>query len=198
MTLPEVAVGFRRFSAPRSANPEVMSMVAQLEAYVRKAYRSAIGRSRRELVTPALILDLDAARRNIQFMARRLSGMKAKLRPHVKVQKSAELARLQIEAGANGVCTATVWEAIVMSQSGIEDVLIANQVGGKEKIKALAAAAKNGRMSEAADGVQNASDLSDAPRRTGSWMEVMIRADGGMGRREGGSEEGAPTLALPT
>jgi len=118
-----------------------MSMVAQLEAYVRNVYWSAIGRPRRELVTPALILDLDVARRNIQFMARRLSGMKAKLRPHVKVQKSAELARLQIEAGAIGVCTATVWEAIVMSQSGIEDVLIANQVGGKQKIKALAAAA---------------------------------------------------------
>jgi len=167
-------------------------MVAQLEAYVRNAYRSAIGRSRRELVTPALILDLDAARRNIQFMARRLSGMKAKLRPHVKVQKSAELARLQIEAGAIGVCTATVWEAIVMSQSGIEDVLIANQVGGKEKIKALATAAKNGRMSVAIDDVQNARDLSDAARAAGSRLEVLIEVDVGMGR--GGvrsAEEGA-------
>ena len=140
-------------------------MVAQLEAYVRNVYWSAIGRPRRELVTPALILDLDVARRNIQFMARRLSGMKAKLRPHVKVQKSAELARLQIDAGAIGVCTATVREAIVMSQSGIEDVLIANQVGGKEKIKALAAAAKNGRMSVAVDDVQNARDLSRSEER---------------------------------
>src|SRR5947209_9508099 len=169
-----------------------MSKVAQLEAYVRNVYRSAIGRPRRELVTPALILDLDAARRNIQFMARRLSGMKAKLRPHVKVQKSAELARLQIEAGAIGVCTATVWEAIVMSQSGIEDVLIANQVGGKEKIKALAAAAKDGRMSVAVDDVQNARDLSDAARAAGSSLEVLIEVDVGMGR--GGvrsSEEGA-------
>ena len=167
-------------------------MVAQLEAYVRNVYRSAIGRPRRELVTPALILDLDVARRNIQFMARRLSGMKAKLRPHVKVQKSAELARLQIEAGAIGVCTATVWEAIVMIQSGIEDVLIANQVGGKEKIKALAAAAKNGRMSVAVDDVQNARDLSDAARAAGSSLEVLIEVDVGMGR--GGvrsSEEGA-------
>jgi D-serine deaminase-like pyridoxal phosphate-dependent protein len=157
-------------------------MMAQLKEYVRDAYRSAIGRPRRELVTPALILDLDAARRNIQFMASRLSGMKAKLRPHVKVQKSAELAHLQIAAGAIGVCTATVWEAIVMSQSGIEDVLIANQVGGKEKITALAAAAKNGRLSVAVDDVQNAQDLSDAARAAGSRLEVLIEVDVGMGR----------------
>src|SRR5438552_17306997 len=110
-----------------------MSMVAQLEAYVRNVYWSAIGRPRRELVTPALILDLDVARRNIQFMARRLSGMKAKLRPHVKVQKSAELARLQIEAGAMGGCTATGWEAIVMIQSGIEDVLKIGRASWRER-----------------------------------------------------------------
>jgi D-serine deaminase-like pyridoxal phosphate-dependent protein len=157
-------------------------MITQLKEYVRNAYRSAIGRPRRELVTPALVLDLDAARRNIQFMAQCLRGMKAKLRPHVKVQKSPELARLQIEAGAIGVCTATVWEAMVMSQSGIEDVLIANQVGGKEKIRALARAAKNGRLSVAVDDGQNAQDLSDAARAAGSRLEVLIEVDVGMGR----------------
>jgi D-serine deaminase-like pyridoxal phosphate-dependent protein len=92
------------------------------------------------------------------------------------------LARLQIEAGAIGVCTATVWEAMVMSQSGIEDVLIANQVGGKEKIRALARAAKNGRLSVAVDDGQNAQDLSDAARAAGSRLEVLIEVDVGMGR----------------
>ncbi|PYU97232.1 MAG: hypothetical protein DMG10_31360, partial [Acidobacteria bacterium] len=76
-------MGFRLFQRLAPPPQRVMSMVAQLEAYVRNVYWSAIGRPRRELVTPALILDLDVARRNIQFMARRLSGMKAKLRPHV-------------------------------------------------------------------------------------------------------------------
>jgi len=93
------------------------------------------------------------------------------------------------------VCTATVWEAIVMSQSGIEDVLIANQVGGKEKIKALAAAAKNGRMSVAVDDVQNARDLSDAARAAGSRLEVLIEVDVGMGRGGVRSPEEAMTLA---
>jgi hypothetical protein len=50
-------------------------------------------------------------------------------------------------AGAIGVCTATVWEAIAMRQAGIIDVLIANQVVGGEKIKALAQAARQGGLS---------------------------------------------------
>jgi D-serine deaminase-like pyridoxal phosphate-dependent protein len=76
-------------------------------------------------------MDLDVLRGNIRHMIWRLSSMSAKLRPHVKCHKSPELARLQIEAGAIGACTATVWEAIVMSRSSIRDVLIANQVVGR-------------------------------------------------------------------
>src|ERR1041384_5234484 len=126
-------------------------MITRLQEEVRKAYISSIGRPRQELVTPALVLDLDVARQNIHAMAKCREGHKAKLRPHTKVQKSPELACLQVEARAIGVCTATVWEAVVMSQSGIEDVLIANQVVGREKIKALALAAKSGRLTVAVD-----------------------------------------------
>jgi D-serine deaminase-like pyridoxal phosphate-dependent protein len=148
----------------------------------RKLYGAAIGRSRHDLVTPALIMDLDVVRRNIQHMTERLSTMKAKLRPHVKCQKSPELARLQIEAGAIGVCTATVWEAMVMSRSGIQDVLIANQVGGREKIAALATAAKNGRLTVAVDNPRNTAELSNASQAVGSKLEVLIEVDVGMGR----------------
>jgi len=163
--------------------------------HVRKAYSSAIGRSRRDLITPALILDLDVARRNIQFMTQRLSAMTARLRPHVKCQKSAELARLQIEAGAIGVCTATVWEAIVMRQSGIQDVLIANQVGGREKIEALARAARHGGLTVAIDSAANARDLSSAAQAVGSRLDVLIEVDVGMGRGGVRSPEDAVALA---
>lgn len=166
-----------------------------LHDYVREAYRSAIGRERRDIVTPGLILDLDAAQRNIGFMAERLLSLKAKLRPHIKVQKSPELARLQVEAGAIGVCTATVWEAIVMSRAGIEDVLIANQVGGREKIKALAEAAGNRRLSVAVDDARNAQDLSAAVAAVGSELDVLIDVDVGMGRGGVRSPEEAVTLA---
>lgn len=162
---------------------------------VRNIYGAAIGRSRRDLITPALIMDLDLVRRNIQDMMQRLSTMKAKLRPHVKCQKSPELARLQVEAGAIGVCTATVWEAIVMSRSGVEDVLIANQVGGREKVAALANAAKHGRLTVAIDDPRNAGDLSQAVQAAGSKLEVLIEVDVGMGRGGVRSAGEAVTLA---
>ena len=162
---------------------------------LRQAYRSAIGRARRELITPALILDLDVARRNIQFMAERLRGMTARIRPHTKVQKNAELARLPVEAGAIGICTATVWEAIEMRQSGIADVLIANQVGGKEKIIALAEAARQGGLSVAVDDARNAQDLSAAAAAAGSKLDVLIEVDVGMRRGGIRSPEEAVKLA---
>jgi D-serine deaminase-like pyridoxal phosphate-dependent protein len=128
-------------------------------------------------------------------MAERLRGMKAKLRPHVKVQKSAELARLQVAAGALGVCTATVWEAIVMRQAGITDILVANQVVGREKIKALAEAARQGGLSVAVDDIRNARDLSDAAVTAGSKLDVLVEVDVGMARGGVRSPEQALELA---
>jgi 3-hydroxy-D-aspartate aldolase len=89
---------------------------------------------------------------------------------------------MQIDAGAIGVCTATVWEAIVMSRTGIEDVYIANEVGGTEKIKALAREAKRGRLSLAVDNKLNADDLSTAARAEGSELGVLIEIDVGGAR----------------
>ena len=162
--------------------------------YVRNAYKSAIGSSRRDLITPALILDLEVARRNINFITQRMSKLHAKLRPHIKVQKCVELARLQIEAGAIGVCTATVWEAIIMSRAGVKDVLIANQVVGKQKIDSLAEAAKEGYLTVTVDDPQNAEDLSDSVCRAGSKLDVLIEVDVGMGR--GGVRSSQEAVAL--
>jgi len=170
-------------------------MIQQLRDHIRKTYKSAIGRPRHQVATPALILDLDMARGNIQTMQRRMAGQRAKLRPHTKVQKSVELAQLQVEAGAIGVCTATVWEAITMSQAGIDDVLIANQVGGAEKIRALASAAKRGRFTVAVDDIRNATLLSEASRAAECRLEVLIEVDVGMGRGGVRSVNDAVTLA---
>jgi D-serine deaminase-like pyridoxal phosphate-dependent protein len=89
---------------------------------------------------------------------------------------------MQIEAGAIGVCTATVWEAIVMSSGGVKDVLIANEVVGRDKIEALAQAAKSGHFIVAVDDPHNADDLSNAMTKAGTTLDVIIEIDVGMGR----------------
>jgi D-serine deaminase-like pyridoxal phosphate-dependent protein len=44
-----------------------------------------------------------------------MTGQVARLRPHTKVQKSPDLALLQLAAGAIGVTVASVWEAVARS-----------------------------------------------------------------------------------
>ncbi len=159
-------------------------------------YRAAIGRSRNELITPALILDLDVARRNIATMAEYMRTVHAKLRPHIKVHKSPELARMQMEAGESiGLTTATVWEAVVMVRGGIGDILIANEVVGGEKIKALAELARDGRISVAIDDARNAEELSAAALKAGSMLGVLIDLDVGMERCGVRNKEEALRLA---
>lgn len=159
-------------------------------------YRSAIGRSRHDLITPALILDLDVARRNIAKMAEYMRSVPARLRPHIKVHKSPELARMQMAAGeAIGVTTATVWEAVVMVRGGIDDILIANEVVGAEKIRVLADLARSAHMIVAIDDAQNAEDLSAAALKAGSVLGVLNDLDVGMERCGVRTKEEALRLA---
>ena len=97
-----------------------------------------IGRARDEPATPALILDLRAVERNIAEMARRMDRLPAALRPHAKIHKSPILGQMQLDAGAIGLTTATVWEASAMIDAGLSDVLIANQAIGPIKAAELA------------------------------------------------------------
>ena len=80
------------------------------------------------LRTPALILDEEAFGRNMETMRSLLSGSGVSLRPHYKSHKCAEIARMQISAGAIGITCAKLSEAEDLVDAGIEDVLIANQV----------------------------------------------------------------------
>ena len=162
---------------------------------VSHAYGSAIGRYRHELITPALILDLPAARRNIEKMANRLKTMPAKLRPHIKVHKSPELARMQMDAGAIGISTATVWEAIVMVRSGLDSIFIVNTIAGREKLAALAAIARDANVMVAVDDANNAADVAAAARAANSKVGVLIEVDTGMDRAGVDTPEQAVELA---
>ena len=64
-----------------------------------------------DLATPALVIDLEAFEANLATMADRARRGGRNLRPHVKAHKSPEIGRRQIEAGAVGLCCATVKEA---------------------------------------------------------------------------------------
>ena len=153
-----------------------------MTATLQDRYQDQIGRARHEVTTPALLLDLDKAKRNIATMAAKFRELPAELRPHIKVHKSPQLARMQVDAGAVGVACATVWEAIVMAQAGIADVLIANQLVQPDKVRAAAELARSHRLTVAVDDGRNAEQLSRAAVEAGAELELLIELDVGMGR----------------
>ena len=89
---------------------------------------------RNEIPTPALLLDLDAFETNIARMAQAAKAAGKQLRPHAKAHKCVEIARRQLEAGACGVCVATVSEAEMMSRAGITGLLLTSPVADPLKI----------------------------------------------------------------
>jgi 3-hydroxy-D-aspartate aldolase len=161
----------------------------------RRLYDNQVGRARDEVTTPALLLDLDVAKRNIAIMAERFRELPTELRPHVKVHKSPELALLQCDAGAIGVACATVWEAQVMAEAGVEDVLVANQVVHPDKVAALANLAAGHRITVAVDDTRNIDGLERAAAAAGSRLELLIELDVGMGRCGVRTKEEALPLA---
>lgn len=159
-----------------------MSVSKQVGREWPDSYRDQVGRHRSEIVTPALLLDLDVVRRNSAVMAARFRDLPARLRPHIKVHKSLELARMEVDAGAVGVACATVWEAETMARGGIDDVLIANQVVQPDKVRALAELARDHRITVAVDDSRNVTALDAAAAAASSTLEVLIEVDVGMGR----------------
>src|SRR4030095_5823691 len=90
-----------------------------------------------ELDTPALLLDLDMVEANIRKMAANCREWGVALRPHAKTHQTPEVARLQLEAGAIGICCAKLGEAEVMVDGGIDRILITTEVVGAAKLRQL-------------------------------------------------------------
>jgi D-serine deaminase-like pyridoxal phosphate-dependent protein len=163
--------------------PDITPLLDETRERVLRQYGYAIGQHRDELVTPALVLDIDAAQRNIDYMARTLRQMGATtIRPHYKTHKSPDLARRQAAAGAGGLSMATVWEAAVLASTGLDDLFVINTVSHPVKIALLAELARDHRILVAVDEAANAGALSAAATAAGSTLGIMIEVDTGMDR----------------
>ena len=164
--------------------PDPAPILQEAHDRVRHQYGGAIGQRRDELITPALVLDIDAAQRNIDRMASELQQLgKATIRPHYKTHKSPDLARRQLQTGAGGLSMATVWEAAVLAASGMDDLFVVNTVAHPAKLRVLAELARDHRILVAVDEAPNAAAHSAAAVRAGSTLGVMVEDDTGMDRR---------------
>ena len=136
-----------------------------------------------ELDTPALYIDLDVLEHNIARMQQQCRAWGVELRPHVKTHKIAEIAQLQLAAGAIGITVAKVGEAEVLPG---DDVLVAYPLL-QAKLPRLRELAKTRRVKVAVDSAQVARDLQG--------IGTLVEIDVGVGRTGAQSPEQAVEIA---
>lgn len=153
-----------------------------------------IGRqgSRKALNTPVLVIELDALARNIRRMAEFAASHGLKLRPHAKTHKSPDIARLQIEAGAIGLCCAKLGEAEALADGGVATGLhITSPVVSPPAIERLIALnARTQDLMVVVDSPLNCAALGEAAK-PGNPLKVVIDIDPGMHRTGVASLAGA-------
>ncbi|MEP0322673.1 DSD1 family PLP-dependent enzyme [Bauldia litoralis] len=148
--------------------------------------RHLIGRApdlvARELATPALVIDLDAFQANLAKMADLVGSAGGKVRPHAKAHKSSLIGRRQIEAGAVGLCCATVREAEVLAEAGLPGLLVTTPVVTPSMVARLVAAAEKADdfmvVVDSLTGVETLAEHARVSRPVG----VLVDIDMGLGR----------------
>jgi D-serine deaminase-like pyridoxal phosphate-dependent protein len=141
-----------------------------------------IGCSKRDIDTPALVLDLDVMQRNVDRMAGTFRAAGVGWRPHTKAIKTPAIAHKLLQAGALGVTCAKVGEAEVMAAAGIRDILIANQVVGDSKIARVVNLLPHADVVVGVDSRVNVEALNRAACEVGRRLRVVIEVDIGMHR----------------
>ena len=157
-------------------------------------FEGMIGKHKTEIDTPALLLDMDAVERNIGTMAGFFKDKPCKLRPHIKTHKLPLIALKQIEAGAIGITCAKLGEAKIFLESGVKDVLIANEIVGPAKIQRLVNLSGYGNLICCVDHYENARDISDAAGKIGRKVHLLVEVNVGINRC--GVMPGKPALEL--
>lgn len=148
-----------------------------------------------ELETPVPVVDMDRMEANISRLQKYLDQHKIANRPHVKTHKIPAIAQLQMDAGAIGITCQKVSEAEVMADAGFNDIFIPYNILGAGKLQRLMALAARVTLSVTADSAVVIHGLSEAARKAGLTLTVLVECDTGAGRCGVQSPQEAAELA---
>jgi D-serine deaminase-like pyridoxal phosphate-dependent protein len=156
--------------------------------------RDRLLRALRGVPTPALVIDEETLDRNIAAMAEFAHRARRSLRPHAKTHKSVVVARKQIEAGAIGICCATVPELQAMAEAGINGLLLTAAMQDPAKTGALLSVAKKTPITIAVDHVSQIRTLTGKLSADADPIGVIVDVD--VGQKRTGVCGVADTIAI--
>jgi D-serine deaminase-like pyridoxal phosphate-dependent protein len=148
----------------------------------------------KDIETPALVLDRAALMRNIAAMAATAMAAGIALRPHAKTHKSAEIARLQIAAGAIGICCATVAEIEALARANIPGLMLTTPVMDRPKLIRLAAIARDADIAIVIDHADQIAVLDELIVPGARPLDLLVDID--VGQRRTGVIDAAQTVML--
>lgn len=134
--------------------------------------------------TPALVVYLSLVQQNIEHAIATVNGDVTKLRPHAKTHKTAEIIQMERDAGILKHKCATLKEAEMLAQNGIEDIVIAYQMVGPNINRFLLLQQRYPQVDfkVIVDHQEAVSELSIAAENSGLTVKVMLDLDVGMHR----------------
>lgn len=139
-------------------------------------------RALQDVPTPALVIDEAALDRNIAAMAASAKRAGRSLRPHAKTHKSVMIARKQIEAGAIGICCATLPELHAMAEARVGGLLLTAPVQDPAKIDSLIAIAAKTPITIAVDHSTQVNALTAALTADAPPIGILVDIDVGQKR----------------
>jgi len=147
-----------------------------------------------DVETPAFLVDLDVMEQNLQTMARFFRDQPAKLRPHFKNHRVLELAARQVQNGAIGITCARLWQAERLVNSGIRNVLIANEIAGESPLQRYVALSREAPVIIAVDNAAIVRDMGRLAENGKADLNVVVDVD--LGLRRCGVPPGEAAVAL--
>jgi D-serine deaminase-like pyridoxal phosphate-dependent protein len=136
-------------------------------------------------------VDVARLRANIGRTAAAANAADISLRPHVKTHKSAEIARLQLEAGAVGITVATVGEAESFVAAGVADVFVAYPLWvDDDRARRLRALSERVEVAVGVDSAESAQRIAALV----PGLAVLVEVDSGQ-HRSGVRAESAGEVA---
>jgi D-serine deaminase-like pyridoxal phosphate-dependent protein len=104
------------------------------------------------------------------------------LRPHTKTHKCPEIAKLQLDLGASGICVQKLGEAEVMVKAGVNDIFITNEIVQPTKISRLVKLQDEAIVKVAVDSLENAQQIGEIAAGSNRVIPVLVDVDTGMKR----------------
>jgi len=150
-----------------------------------------------KLDSPALVVYRERVRENIRQLKKMIDDPR-RLRPHIKTNKSEDVAKLMIDKGIQKFKCATIAEAEMLGISKAADVLLAYQPLGPKLLRFIQVIQKypDTTYSALVDNISAANEMSDALSKAKMKLNVFVDLNVGMNRTGISPDEKALELYL--